>query len=668
MTENLTLIGRSTGPAHSGSGPQYNHLTTIYTGVPPWKFGESTHWSTSHLKWLIQRYDHPTSHGEAARRIEDEKAVVVSGMPGSGRRAAALSLLIGDADVEHVRIRLLRKWWAESLEGPRTTVAPGKRLLLDLTGLAGTEYAEACSAVHELHGLAEANDARLAIVDDDRPESETELERLRVRIGRPDPDPVFSKYWKAEGFLPADQEISSEQREYLASMPMRVMPRVMTLIRDGWRADPRADAAQWINGAFQALQRTEVDEQAEFGRLVAALPDVRRRSLLLTGALFNDFPVDAVHVAHTRLLKDLRSSEDGPTGLAADGFVDQLAQCGIQVGDDPSRRIRFTRLDFDTRALRYFWDNYPELGDPVIRWICAAASMRELSSADRGRMLDRLAAESLRTHRLHDLIAAAEGVMDKGRPVESARLCYRLLAAGLDHGQHGAYFRRYLNDVSNEPSRQARQPVEYTKTLIDLCISFLAQNYPEQAVVRLHKFCGAPDERARAYARDALLDLVRRDQRALRWLIRRIVDELGDRARNADLFVRAASPARTPGSRLARIPDDDLARGWRLVIAACSNSPILAQHLDDWLGFCLDRAAPGADRAPAPQRDRALRILAEAAKPSFALQSRLEAAALRWADAPGGDPADRYPVADQLAVLIDSVAATPADLPRDESM
>lgn len=660
-----TWFGHSTGPVSSGSGHQFirPHIEQLIVigqgGVPAWQNGDAAHWTTDHLLWLQRRYEHPIGYREAEQVLDDSGAVLLVGDAGSGRRAAAIHLLIGDQDVRDVRIRVLRKWWSEQADDEPSRIdliTPGEGLLLDLTDVGDGAYDYVCSTIHGLLGKVADNGARLAVIDRDRPETNTELERLRARLERPDTRAAFWKYIKAESLWSSGLTLDKRHAGHLESIPLRVLPRIMTLIAQGSR-EGLATTAECIHQAFQTLMHGK----DSFDNALAAVPDIRGRALLLTGALFNELPVDAIYLAHAKLLKTLSSSggegiEARPEGLASPGFIKQLDDCRIKVGDDPMRRVRFADLDLGARVLSHFWDNYPDLRRPLFDWVLwAASSQPNLSMPDRARIVSRFAAEALRANRPGDLFALASALMSAGGVRGSERLTYILLAAGLDSGYHSSRFRRYLYDKAGDAPRRGRLTPNYAEVLINLCVDRVAPNYPDQAVTRLHRFCAAADEQIGNCARDALLELIQRDARAQRWLVRRIVDVRGGRTRlDPDLFSAAVSPTSALDGRLPPIPDADLVSGWRLVIAADTTAE-LAEHLAPWLASCL--CTTGADG----DCDRALRTLARAASPAFALQSRLEAAAARWADMSGADVGSRRSVADRLSTRIDHAVSMPGD-------
>ncbi len=661
--QTTTRIGSSTGPVNSGSGPlYYNYIERVEALTLPvpgaansWQFGESAHWTAGHLIWLCRRYEHPDKYLEAADILDAAKAVLIVGAPGDGRRTTAVHLLIGRQDVRDVRIRVLSKWWVNrSAEEPwlPDLISDGEGLLLDLTDVPDAEYERVSTEVHELLGLVAKKGARLAIIDDERPAAHTELERLRVQVHRPDLRVVFSKYLKAEDLPTAGVELSEAQLGYLRSQPLRVLPRIMSLIKTD-RGEDHTNVPAAVRRTFKQLMGAE----SSFKKLLEEVPDLRRRALLLTGALCNGLPLDFVYFAFTRLLTVLPQSELGPEAdpdaLSAAGFIDQLRTCRIAVDDDRTRRIHFTEPDLDGRALDYFWDNYPALRTPLLKWVHWAATQRSLPLQDRAQIISRFAAEALRTNRPRDMVKVFAALMRGGAPHGLDRLAGTLFAAGLESQDHGSHFRQYILDQADQAGKRAGVAPGYARLLIGLCVERVAPDYPDQAVVRLHRFCAAVQEQISGPATLALLAMVERDARALRVLVHRIAEYRNGRAdRDADLFAAAVRPRRARGG-IPPVAEAELVSGWRRVMAT-DDTPTLARHLDAWLRFCLP---PGdSSVADTAQRERALRILARATIAGPVIANRLEAAAVRWAEEAEFDAADRYEVADRLSVLIDRAA------------
>lgn len=633
------------GPVHSGTGNQYNIIESLQRlrrgpRVVPHE----------HLHWLNQRFVEPIPYGRARERLADNGSVLLTGTPGSGRRATA-QMLLYRLDRKGIQIRELPDDNPRDPSGEpvldASAVATGQRLLLDLSSKDETYCAVMLEQLPSYRDAVQECGAHLVVV---LPHSRkhylgSELGSV-VEITRPNGAEVFRRYLRYDDVTRSAQLGVAELTTLLRSEPMHQIAELAGLVRLAKESQPTKEFPHWRDEAFTALtqRRGQVIEKVQKLRL--GQQPAQRCALLLTTAMFSDAHADAIFASASRLCKLVRHTADDRPRLQQEGFAEQLAE--IEAETDAAGRVRFTLLAYDRAVRTHFWTNYPDLRDGFRNWVGTTLEHRKLSSDDRDAVVARFAEQALRTDRPGDLRLLAEHWTRRtdGRwPSPLLRQALRAVEHGLIHERHGFFFRRQLLDWSRSPSL----PSDLAQLIVQVCSEVLALTHPEQAVVRLHHIVRRHLGEVGGAARNALLDLVNRDRR----LYRRLLDRVTISARTTDhqaadlaLFIELANPDHLADPQQPLIADqtvrNQLVTGWRAVLSEPPPSRC-ADRVQDWLA-----CANGRDRG------LLLEVLVEAGDGRGELLNRLYVIARNWAHAPGDRQAERTGIFECLTSKIDS--------------
>lgn len=552
------------GPVNNGEGHQY-----VFYGVgTDWmirKGVESLRITREDQVRLADRFVPPVGYRVAADRLEKPGSVVLlEGLPGSGRRAAAIMLLHGfgedgGADEEGVRFEELPVTGED--ENPLVP-GMGDRFLLDLSGIADEEtYYKAQRRLAVRRSQVQESGAHMVVV---LPSGmghahSPDLDPHTVRLGRPRGVAVVTRYLRMDRmpFRPANL-VSADLQHLCERSPMRELARLAGLVRaarDSGRFG--ADFAGWLDQAMHAV----TDRASEVGRQVAAVRTAPERALLLTTAMFEEARADTVYEAWHGLMKTVKHEEEVTTELARTDFGERLEGLGIE--RDPDGRLRFERLAYADAVRMYFWANFPGVRDDLRDWIGCAAGLRGLTTDDRVNVVVRFGERALAVERpdhLFDLVARwadhATGTSCDPRAVAALEL-------GLGHERFGGWFRKRMYECV---VRSGSLSNGLARVLTTACVQSLIVTHPDQAVVRLHYLAVRKGEAARE-AREALLDLAGRDRR----LYRLLIDRLRDRAHREPHGAEPHLQLLTDLLRNDRAPDPppwpDLFLGWETVFS-----------------------------------------------------------------------------------------------------
>ncbi|CAM5679641.1 MULTISPECIES: hypothetical protein [Streptomyces] len=581
MTErDRVTVNDPRGPVNNSEGHQY-----VFYGVgPDWMIRKgvaSLRITREDRVRLADRFVPPVGYRVAADRLEKPGSVVLlEGLPGSGRRAAAIMLLHGfgedgSADEEGVRFEELPVTSED--ENP---LVPGRgdRFLLDLSGIADEEtYHQAQRRLAVRRPQVQEAGAHMVVVLPSGMEHThpPDLEPHTVRLGRPRGVAVVTRYLRMDRmpFRPSDLR-SADLQHLCDRSPMRELARLTGLVRaarDSGRFG--ADFAGWLGEAMHAV----TDRASEVGRQVAAVRTAPERALLLATAMFEEARADIVYEAWHGLMKTVRHEEEATTELARTDFGARLAELGIE--RDPDGRLRFEQLAYADAVRTYFWANFPGIRDDLREWIGNAAGLRGLTADDRVNVVVRFGERTLavgRPDHLFDLVACwadhTTGTPRDPRAVTALEL-------GLGHERFGGWFRKRMYDCA---VRSGSLSDGLARVLTTACVQSLSATHPDQAVVRLHYLAVRKGEAARE-AREALLDLAGRDRR----LYRLLIDRLRARARWEPHGAEPHLHLLTELLRSGRAPDPppwpDLFLGWEVVFSQPPTelwNPLVSSWLD----------------------------------------------------------------------------------------
>ncbi|MBV8541121.1 MAG: hypothetical protein JO364_07820 [Pseudonocardiales bacterium] len=637
------------GPVHSGTGDQFNGLTFILdshhrlvrVGRDPRTV------EREHLYLLNQRFVEPHPYGKARELLARNRSVLLTGAPGSGRRATAQMLLYRLPPSAEVQIRELPD--ADTggpSDGPvldASEVDSGQRLLLDLSAKGEPYSAVVLEQLPSYRDVVRDRGAHLAVVLPNSWEHylSSELGSPVVDIVRPNGREVFRRYLRFDDITRDAQLDVGELTELLCSESMERIAKLAGLVRFTKESEPRKEFQHWLSEAFAAWTKRsdEVAKQAK------ELRSAQQCALLLTSAMFSGAHADAIFDSASRLGQVIRYPADDRPRLEQEGLTEQLAEIGSRTDD--AGRVRFTPLAYDRAVCTHFWTNYPDLRKDFRKWVGITLERLTLSSEDRDEVVTRFAEQALRTDRPEDLRLLAERWVRRTNSRWPSRLLPQAAKAverGLNDERHDVFFRRQLYIWSVDPNLGP----DLAQVVVQMCAEVLALTHPEQALVRLHHITRRHSGTAGEAARDALLKLIDRDRRLYRRLLDRVTDDLmTDIARDLPLFLELAAPdrlTRTPPLIADAAVRVQLSTGWTAVLGGLS-LPGCAHPVRTWLA-----AAREDDR----YRERLLTVLVEAGEGRWDLLSRLHVIARDWAHEPEGRQEERVSIADRLKNMIDS--------------
>jgi hypothetical protein len=371
------------GPVNTGTGHQFNN--------PAFFFDPSQHLvrvgrdprtvAREHLGWLKQRFVEPDPYGRARELLADNGSVLLTGAPGSGRRATAQMLLHRLPGVQGL-IRELPDDPEDPSDEPvlnARAVDSGQRLLLDLSGREETYCDGVLGQLPTYRAVVQDHGAHLVVVlpDSWRHYRGLELGPSAVEIIRPNGEEVFRRYLRCDGITRDAQLDADGLTTQLHSGPMEHIAALARLVLRAKESEPTQTFVHWLRRAFAAL--TELgDEVAE---QVKNLRSGQQRALLLTTAMFSGAHVDAIFASASQLRTLDRHPADDRPRLEWEDLAEQLAEIGATA--DAAGRVRFTGLAYDQAMRTHFWTYFPNLREVFRDWMGATLGHPALSNEDR---------------------------------------------------------------------------------------------------------------------------------------------------------------------------------------------------------------------------------------------------------------------------------------------
>ncbi|MGW2374370.1 hypothetical protein [Kitasatospora sp. NPDC001683] len=570
-----TRIGNAQGQTHTGSGTQNNYHyyyasdRLIRDGADPLRV------AVERRRWLSERFVAPPGYGTAVARLEEPgTAVLISGADGSGRRTAAV-VLLHKAGRRHDPFREVAP---DEKPDEAGALAPGERILLDLSNTSEQQLVKAWVLMQSYWDKVESCRGRLAVVLPREHEHHLhqDFRQLMVRIGRPAGDRVLAKHLGEVSFSVRPR---SELGKLLDGAPMRDLQRLSELVIEARSAG--GDSGVWIAKAVAALRK----RGQEVAQQIADLKDGRQRALLFTAAMLDGAPADSVFRFADRLLRKVGHPKDERPRLDRADLNQRLNELRVEVEED---RVHFRALAYADAVRAHFWLYYPDLRGAFAEWVAdAVGATAGLDVSDRRRLVDRFAEQTLKAGDVQVLTGLVESWAKETRLLPEVM---RVLEQGLMSETGGSAFRRKIYEWSTTPQLHTN----LVQALARICVDVMAPNHPEQALVRLHQLARRESEKEPRYARDALLELVGRNEQ----LYLRLLDR-----------VREGMERRPPW-----LPD----------------SGIFRELVEAWLS---------AARRERDGGERLLGILIEASGGGIGMLSRLYVRARAWAaqsdDAPG---------------------------------
>ncbi|MFF3754359.1 ABC transporter substrate-binding protein [Streptomyces sp. NPDC002018] len=612
-------INEARSAVHSGDGPQVN----VYLEAASSRLREQARRrprtiAKDERARLYQRFVPPTHFQQARKVLNAHHAVLLSGRPGSGLRAAALMLLHELPEAEDSLHELPDTRDDESSSSPFDTadIRDGDRLLLDLSQADETRYIEVQNQLSDFREQLIRRGAHLTVI---LPHHLTYLLRSDLRsltadIERPSAHRVLAVHLRRDGISPSASELDTpELVAYLAKAPLRDVADLADRIRR--LRDTAGDEAGFPNWLRHALALL-TDQTARVAGDLVTRHTGRRRALLLALAMFHDTTPATVFTASTALLKILDHPPDERPRLEHSDLNAEFKAIGAET--QPSGHVRFNKIGYDRAVRSHFWTYLPDVRLQLRDWIGERLEQPWLSQKEREHVIARFSEQGLRTGRPEDLFAlacrwTAYNTSPKGMPDAA-----QVLAYGLSDEQYGRYFRQQIYDlsISTELSPRLQQ------VLVLVCSEVMAQTHPDQALVRLHHLARRASGPAGTDAERSLLHMTRSDNRLYRLLLSRINTEAatGQGDVDAALFLVLADAARLIRSATVRAA---LIAGWAGILRRWSWER-WQPGIERWLTVCEG----GRYRGPA------LDVLVIACRDDSSRLGSLYRVARDWARAP----------------------------------
>ncbi|MEV8434444.1 hypothetical protein [Streptomyces chartreusis] len=563
------------------------------------------------LRRLQQEFARPVGMGEAFDVLTEEHTVILHGTPGSGSASAARVLLCElprDGGTYHE----LTPEAPEVGAGPWLSpdlIDERDRMLLDLSATDERTW----RAVHdELSGFRYEvlrRHAFLALVLPGRFEERLspQFTQFRREIGRPDEWEAVNRHLSLAGVHENVRDLAPPAlRTYLNSgPPMRDLARLAERI--GTAARGPGDFATWCEAALAA----QTDRTRDVADAVRRLRKGRQRALFLTTAMLEGARAEAVHRATNLLVEEAGSTHDERPLLEHKQLSLRLETVGAKAG--PDARVHFTEPGFAEATRRLFWNDLPDVREPLGNWLTKALKVRGLDESDSAKAVARFTDLCLSTHEFERLTKLVERwTLDSAHRGTEVRAAAQLLQHGIEDERLNTRFRSAIYQWSTgRPSKHLRE------VLVEVCAKVMSIHHPEPALVRLHHLA-RNEPHPSTVAREALLAHVNEDVRLQRRLLARLATQSERHHRaDADLFLHLTD---LPGNlRLAAPTREWLTVCWRMAFdlldpgrwAVCTTRWLTTADHDDDLA------------------EATLSILVDASDTSYPVLSRIYADARR---------------------------------------
>ncbi|WP_051751284.1 hypothetical protein [Streptosporangium amethystogenes] len=524
------FIGREAA-VHTGNGNQIILLGET-TGKDPRRIADDQ------LSWFRQRFLPPGDFTRAGEVLESCGTVFLDGTPGTGRRTAAwilLGELYSGSETFH---ELLLRDKAPYLN--TSQVGEGALVLVDLSTITSEQvWTEVQDELPDLRKVVHEHGAHLVVVLPTRRVERlgADLGAYRVKITRPAGRAVLQRYLRMEGIPVAETDSAPQAAaDFLIRKPsmQEIADFAALVVEARTTAGSAGGFASWCENALAVLDNHQ-------GNLVAKdLAELRQgpqRALLLATAMLHGAHIDVVHRATAAMMEGVEHPQDERPLLERADLDTRFQE--IKATPDAFGRVRFDRLGYDSAVRVHFWTHRPELREPIQKWVGDTVGLTGLETEDRDKLIKRFAEQCLHD-RYRDLLLTLVSQCAKdignGFRMDAA---VQALRQGLQHEQHGRFFRQKIYDWS----RETILPRGLTQVLVVACWQVMAVRHPDQAMVRLHHL--ARRERGTTHAHTALVQLVGADAqlrvRMLERLVKRL--QLEEWPIDADLFLEFADPA-----------------------------------------------------------------------------------------------------------------------------
>ncbi|HEY0497508.1 MAG TPA: hypothetical protein VGD48_17305 [Kutzneria sp.] len=387
-----------------------------------------------------RRFVEPAGFLDALAKLLGNRAVVLAGPPGSGRRTAATVLLDRLGGLHLVEIAV-----DDEATLARHPVAAKEGYLLDLTGADDATVEQVKAALTDFTATLDQEDSSLVvIVDDDRAAGFD-----AVRLPAPEPAEVLKAHLEGTEVdpLPTEPPTTSAEAVRLAELLVSV-------------EDPRLVAGAYHR--WKGRLRKQFDQHE----------DVPWRALLLAAAFLEGAHQDVVDAAADALLTETRYEGPRSHPLAGPGVVARLAGVGAFAGP-----VSFAEPGYAEAVIDFAWSEFPALREPLVDWLIGLPA--GLSDTDGARL----------TARVIGLGAPAVAKIVTAWAESAVPLARRLLAAAALDPVIGTDIRRLIKDWS----KRRDLPTKLSEVAIAVCGGELGSRFPHIALTRLGSFVKRPE-------------------------------------------------------------------------------------------------------------------------------------------------------------------------------
>lgn len=637
MTDSAgSYVGQAHGSVHTGDGHQYN----FYFQEAASRLREQARTRRRVIdeedrNHLAERFVAPSGTQYARARLAESHTVLISGLPGSGRRTTALMLLHELSETRGTLHELPDTSDDDTASTPLDTsdINRGDRLLLDLSEVDESRFVAVQNTLSDFRVGLRARGAHLAVVLPHRLGYllKDELKRVTVEIGRPSARRVLVRHLRCDDIAFSPEELGGAGLgTLLTQAPMRDVAELADRIRH-CRDASSADRGfpHWLADALLHQQ----DQTARVATDLAAEQSGRHKALLLSLAMFHDTAPAVVLQAANSLLGILSHPPDPTPRLDRADLSAELS--AIKAETRPNGRVCFTVAEYDRGVRNHFWTYLPDIRRQLRDWFRNCLAELALPKDDRTKAVERFAEQSLRTDRPEDLTWLAEQWTSKGASDRLIPDAAQVLAFGLGDDRHGRFFRQRIYDWATSGDTGDR----LGEVLVVVCSESMALSHPDQALVRLHHLARRSGGLAPTTARAALQRLTDTDHRLYRVLLNRLAAGIAHRhaAKDRALFLDLADPVRLIGYRNVQ---DSLIACW---------SDVLRQNVESWR-FPLTGWLTAAEDVR--HRELVLRVLSASCAQDVQVSGHVYRVAVGWARDGGG--AERRHTVEHLLRRIDA--------------
>lgn len=416
-----TAVQNADAPVHTGDGSQVNVTGSDYT-VYVDNSGTKRrlqHWGITEqrIRWLRPRFVEPRNYADARARLADlAGAVLLAGPAGAGKRTAAQMLLCPDDGVA-CSITLVPGDLDQSAVGDEyrafdgEDVSAGERLLFDLS-----ETDEVSFKRHQvrldalLPAVARKAALLVVILPPDHDGLRDDFGSLRVSIAAPDRVEVLAAHLRAADRLLDPYDLSIH-RSQLLPLSMAAIGYLVERVDAAHRQTPGSGLGRWLSEALNS----EAPRDALAARLLSDHPQAEPRVLLLSAAMLEHAPVDAVFDVQRGLLRilEFHPSED-LTGIEFATVTQSLA--GTQAGCvlSQTRRLSFADPELGPTLLRYYWDQFPWLRAEWAVWVRDLVAGGSLDPGDQKKLALRFAEQCIRSRQADLVLDVAQTWSGRG--------------------------------------------------------------------------------------------------------------------------------------------------------------------------------------------------------------------------------------------------------------